>query len=258
MDRLTIVKVGGEIIKTPEIRDSFLKKFSLIVGYKILIHGGGTILSEFARSLNIETQMVDGRRVTTEEILKLAVMTYAGLVNKEIVVRLQALGIDAFGVTGADADLVRSEKRLVKNNIDYGLVGDIKKVNVRLINEFLSKGYVPVFASITHNGKGQLLNTNADSIAGEVAKALTCDYNVRLVYCFDKKGVLYDERDENSIINTLNYIDFQRYKEKKVITGGMLPKLDNAFKSLSAGVKEVIITCASNVNCEEFGTRLGL
>ncbi|GMO33803.1 MAG: acetylglutamate kinase [Candidatus Azobacteroides pseudotrichonymphae] len=258
MERLTIVKVGGEIIRIPEVRDSFLKDFSIIAGYKILVHGGGSMLTELARNLDIETQMIDGRRVTTEKILKLAVMVYAGLINKEIVVGLQALGVDALGFTGADANIICSEKRPIRDSIDYGLVGDIQEINVQLLNEFLNKGHTPIFAPITHNGGGQLLNTNADSIAGELAKVLVYDYNVRLVYCFDKKGVLYDEGDENSFISVLSYADFQRYKENGIIGGGMLPKLDSAFNALSAGVKEVIITCASNIKHTGSGTHLKL
>lgn len=151
MERLTIVKVGGEIIRIPEVRDSFLKDFSIIAGYKILVHGGGSMLTELARNLDIETQMIDGRRVTTEKILKLAVMVYAGLINKEIVVGLQALGVDALGFTGADANIICSEKRPIRDSIDYGLVGDIQEINVQLLNEFLNKGHTPIFAPITQN-----------------------------------------------------------------------------------------------------------
>lgn len=258
MEKLTIVKVGGKSISNFFTRNFFIKNFSMIAGYKMLVHGGGPILAEFAKRLNIKTQMVSGRRITSKEILDLAVMVYAGLINKKIVSELQAYGVNALGFTGTDADVIRSSKRLIKNNIDYGLVGDIQKINIQLVNEFISKNYTLVFAPITHDGKGQLLNTNADSIAGELAKVLVHNYNVQLVYCFDKKGVLYNEEDESTIFSTLKYVDFQRYRKERIIKGGMLPKLENAFKALSEGVKKVIITNISDINHWHSGTCLKL
>ncbi|MDR2520559.1 MAG: acetylglutamate kinase [Bacteroidales bacterium OttesenSCG-928-I14] len=257
MKKLTIIKVGGKIIKDPDVRNHFIKNFSIIVGYKMLIHGGGAVLDEFAKGINVETKVVNGRRITTEKILKLAVMIYAGLINKEIVSKLQSFGINAIGFTGADADIIRSSMRLVRNNVNYGLVGDIQKINVHLLNKLINNGYTIVFAPITHDGKGQLLNTNADSIAGEVSKILVCNYDIRLVYCLDKNGVLVDETDENSIIKELSYVDFQKYKKDGAISRGMLPKLENAFSALFSGVKEVVITCASDINCQK-GTYLKL
>ena len=247
MNLLTIIKVGGKIVEEPESLKKLLKDFSSIAGYKILVHGGGRLATQIAEQLGIENQMVDGRRITDEKTLKVVTMVYAGLVNKNIVAQLQALGVDAVGLTGADMDLIVSVKRPVKE-IDYGMVGDVKEVNAQALTNLLNQNFVPVLASITHDGAGLLLNTNADTIAGEVAKALAFNFNVRLVFCFEKRGVLLDEEDENSVISSINREEFEQYKENGVVKGGMIPKLENAFKAISAGVKEVIITRASDIN----------
>ena len=247
MNLLTIIKVGGKIVEEPESLKKLLKDFSSIAGYKILVHGGGRLATQIAEQLGIENQMVDGRRITDEKTLKVVTMVYAGLVNKNIVAQLQALGVDAVGLTGADMDLIVSVKRPVKE-IDYGMVGDVKEVNAQALTNLLNQNFVPVLASITHDGAGLLLNTNADTIAGEVAKALAFNFNVRLVFCFEKRGVLLDEEDENSVISSINREEFEQYKENGVVKGGMIPKLENAFKAISAGVKEVIITRASDIS----------
>jgi acetylglutamate kinase len=247
MNQLTIVKVGGKIVEDPELLGKLLKDFSFIAGNKILIHGGGRSATQLAERLGIKTQMVDGRRITDEETLKVATMVYAGLVNKNIVALLQSLKVDAIGLTGADMNLILSRKRPVKD-IDYGFVGDIEEVNAPVLLDLLRQNYVPVLSPITHDGNGILLNTNADTIAGETAKALTLEFNVRLIYCFEKKGVLMNENDENSVIPTLDLELFKQYKEEGIIKEGMIPKLENAFEAIATGVKEVIITCPSEIN----------
>jgi len=247
MQQLTIVKVGGKIVENPDLLAAFLKDFILISGYKILVHGGGRSATALAEKLGIETIMAEGRRITDAEMLKVVTMVYAGLVNKNIVAQLQSNRIDAVGLTGADMNLILSEKRPVKD-IDYGYVGDIKKVNALAIIELLKQNYLPVISPLTHDGKGSLLNTNADTIAGEIAKSLAFDYNVRLIYCFEKRGVLLNEDDENSLIPALDFEQYQQYKNEGIIHGGMIPKLDNSFKAIASGVKEVVITQASDLN----------
>ncbi|MDR0427887.1 MAG: acetylglutamate kinase [Dysgonamonadaceae bacterium] len=247
MNQLTIVKIGGKIVENPEALNALLKDFSLIAGYKLLVHGGGRSATDMAEKLGIKSEMIEGRRVTDEETLKIVTMVYGGLVNKNIVALLQALKLDAIGLTGADMNSMLAAKRPA-TDIDYGYVGDIKKVNGSVLSELLHLNYIPVLSPITHDGEGQLLNTNADTIAGEVAKALTFDFNVRLIYCFEKRGVLKDEKDENSIIPCMDKELFSRYKDEGIIQGGMIPKLENAFGAIAAGVKEVIITRASELN----------
>ena len=247
MNQLTIVKVGGKIVEEPESLKALLKDFSLIAGYKLLVHGGGRSATDIAQKLGLESKMVNGRRITDEEMLKVVTMVYGGLVNKNIVAQLQALKLDAIGLTGADLNIMLSEKRPV-TDVDYGYVGDIKEINGPTLSNLIHQNYIPVLAPITHDGKGQLLNTNADTIAGEAAKALTFDFNVRLIYCFEKRGVLMNENDENSVIPTLDKEMFLQYKEDGIIQGGMIPKLENAFQAIAMGVKEVIITQASDIN----------
>jgi acetylglutamate kinase len=245
--QLTILKVGGKIVEGSETLKSLLKEFSLIAGKKILVHGGGRSATDLADKLGVESLMVEGRRITDAETLKIVTMVYAGLINKNIVAGLQALKTDAIGLTGADMNLISSIKRPV-GKIDYGFVADIKEVNVSALIDLLGLGYVPVLAPLTHDGKGTLLNTNADTIASEVARGLAFDFNVRLIYCFEKKGVLMDEKDESSVIPDLDKELYQQYKESGIIKDGMIPKLDNAFQAIAAGVKEVVITSASHIN----------
>lgn len=247
MELLTVVKVGGQIVEEPESLNQLLKDFSLIAGNKILVHGGGRAATRIAEKMGIQSKMVDGRRITDEEMLQVVTMVYGGLVNKNIVAKLQALKVDALGLTGADLNTIFSQKRPSKD-IDYGFVGDVKEVNATVFVELLHQNFVPVVAPLTHDGQGNLLNTNADTIAGETAKSLTYDFHVRLVYCFEKSGVLKNEDDENSVIPFLDKETYEEYKEQGIITGGMIPKLDNAFQALASGVKEVIITKASQIN----------
>jgi len=191
--------------------------------------------------------MVNGRRITDAETLRIVTMVYAGLVNKNIVARLQALGINAVGLTGADMNLIPAEKRPVRE-IDYGFAGDVKSVNIEALTLLLNEGYIPVLSPLTHDGKGNLLNTNADTIAAETAKAIAHTFDVTLIYCFEKKGVLSDENDEESVIPVLTGDMCEQYKDLGIINGGMIPKLENAFQAIAAGVIQVIITKASELN----------
>ena len=226
--------------------------FAAIEGYKGLVHGGGRSATKLAAQLGIESQMVNGRRITDAETLKVVMMVYGGLVNKNIVAGLQARGANALGLTGADMDVIRSVKRPVKD-VDYGFVGDVKQVNAEFLGDLIHKGVVPVMAPLTHDGAGNLLNTNADTIAGETAKALAALFDVTLVFCFEKKGVLRDENDDDSVIPQITPAEFKQYVADGVIQGGMIPKLENSFEALNAGVTEVVITLASAIN-ENNGT----
>ncbi len=245
-ERLTIIKVGGKIVEEDSSLACLLNDFSALPGHKLLVHGGGRSATKIAAGLGIESRMVNGRRITDAETLKVVTMVYGGLVNKNIVAGLQSLGINALGLTGADMDVIRSVKRPVKE-IDYGYVGDVKKVNITILADLISQGVVPVMAPLTHDGKGNLLNTNADTIAGEVAKALAELFEVSLIYCFEKRGVLQDEEDEQSIIPEIDRKTFKKYVADGVIQGGMIPKLENAFEAVDEGVKEVIITAAHSL-----------
>jgi acetylglutamate kinase len=243
LEELTIIKVGGKVVETPDSLTALLAQFSTIGGSKILVHGGGRTATQLAARLGIESRMVNGRRITDKETLDVVTMVYAGLVNKTIVAQLQALDINALGLTGADLNYMRSEKRPV-GDVDYGFVGDVKAVQPGIIASLLQQGVVPVLAPLTHDKQGLLLNTNADTIAGETAKAMAHFFKVTLVYCFEKKGVLLDETDDDSVLPTLNREQFRDYVAKGVIQGGMIPKLENAFEAIDAGVSSVVITKA--------------
>jgi acetylglutamate kinase len=247
MDRLTLVKVGGKIVEEQNSLESLLSDFSKIKGYKILVHGGGRSATKLAEKLGIDSKMVNGRRITDEAMLQVVTMVYGGLVNKNIVAKLQAKDINALGLTGADMNAIISVKRPVKD-IDYGFVGDVRGVNAPVLSDLLKKGIVPVIAPLTHDGKGSMLNTNADTIAGETAKALAPHFDVKLVFCFEKKGVLQDENDDESIISEIDPIKFESLVKENIVSGGMIPKLENAFDAIRDGVKEVIITNASEIN----------
>lgn len=246
MEKLTIIKVGGKIVENDESLQSLLKEFAKIEGFKILVHGGGRSATKMAEELGIESKMVDGRRITDKETLKVVTMVYAGLVNKNIVAKLQALNIDAIGLTGADMNIILSDKRPVKK-IDYGFVGDVKEISAEKLFTLLKHDLVPVLAPLTHDGKGSMLNTNADTIAAETAKALSSSFEVDLVYCFEKAGVLMNENDESSVIQEIDKSKFTQLVKDGVINGGMIPKLENAFESIESGVKNVIITKAENI-----------
>ena len=245
--KLALIKVGGKIVEEPASLQRLLSDFAAIEGPKVLVHGGGRSATKLAATMGIETQMVKGRRITDAEMLKVVTMVYGGLVNKNIVAGLQAQGINAVGLTGADMNVILSDKRPVKD-IDYGFVGDVKQVDGERLTSLLNAGIVPVMAPLTHDGKGHILNTNADTIAGETAKALAPFFDVTLMFCFEKKGVLRDEADDDSVIANINRQQFAELVEQGVIQGGMIPKLENAFQAIDAGVKEVIITAADAID----------
>jgi len=245
-EKLTIIKVGGKIVEEPETLQALLQDFAKIEGHKVLVHGGGRSATQLSSQLGIESQMVNGRRITDAETLKVVTMVYGGLVNKNIVAGLQALDINALGLTGADLNYMRSEKRPVKD-VDYGFVGDVKEVQSNILANLIEMGVVPVLAPLTHDKKGNMLNTNADTIAGESAKALAKHFEVTLMFCFEKKGVLADADNDDSVIPEITRESFAQYVADGVIQGGMIPKLENAFEAIDAGVKEVIITQADRI-----------
>lgn len=246
--------MGGKIVEEEATLNRLLDDFATIEGHKVLVHGGGRSATKIAAQLGIESKMVNGRRITDSETLKVVTMVYGGLVNKNVVAGLQARGVNALGLTGADMNVMRSVKRPVKE-VDYGFVGDVEKVDASLLSDLIYKGVVPVMAPLTHDGKGHMLNTNADTIAGETAKALAALFDVTLVFCFEKKGVLRDENDDDSVIPLITPAEFKQYVADGVIQGGMIPKLENSFAAIDAGVSEVIITLASAISGEE-GTRI--
>ncbi|CCY52717.1 MULTISPECIES: acetylglutamate kinase [Bacteroides] len=253
-EKLTVIKVGGKIVEEEATLNRLLDDFTTIEGHKVLVHGGGRSATKIAAQLGIESKMVNGRRITDSETLKVVTMVYGGLVNKNVVAGLQARGVNALGLTGADMNVMRSVKRPVKE-VDYGFVGDVEKVDASLLSDLIYKGVVPVMAPLTHDGKGHMLNTNADTIAGETAKALATLFDVTLVFCFEKKGVLRDENDDDSVIPLITPAEFKQYVADGIIQGGMIPKLENSFAAIDAGVSEVIITLASAISGEE-GTRI--
>lgn len=240
MEPLYIVKVGGNIIDDAEKLSSFLSAFSSIEGKKILVHGGGKLATKLASSLSIPQQMIDGRRVTDAETLKIVTMVYAGWINKDIVAKLNARGCTSLGISGADAQTILAHKRK-HTDIDYGFVGDIDQVNSKALMALLSQGISIVVAPITQDSGGQLLNTNADTIAQELAKAMSVHFSTSLIYSFEKKGVMKDVSDEGSVIAQMDASMFKQMKEDQTIFAGMIPKLDNAFAAIEAGVSKVII-----------------
>lgn len=244
--QLFVIKIGGNIIDDEEKLASFLEAFAAVKEKRILVHGGGKLATKMAGQLGIEQQMVDGRRITDAETLKIVTMVYAGLINKNIVAQLQAAGCNAIGLTGADGNGILSHKRIVKD-LDYGFAGDVDVVDGEFLHSLLSQEISPVLSPITHDGKGQLLNTNADTIAQETAKALSNLYEVHLVYSFEKAGVLLNAEDESSVIPVIDKNKYADLKEKGLVFAGMIPKLDNAFAALDSGVCKVIIGKAENL-----------
>ena len=247
-ERITIVKVGGAVVEDEQQLSQLLKDFAAIEGRKVLVHGGGRRATKVAAALGIESHMVNGRRITDSDMLEVVTMVYGGLVNKKLVARLQAQGVNALGLTGADMDVIRSHRRPLKDGIDYGFVGDVDQANGTMLSTLIEAGITPVMAPLTHDGKGQMLNTNADTIASETAKALATQYDVTLIYSFEKKGVLKNPDDDDSVIETITHEDFERYKADGTIGGGMIPKIENALAAVDAGVSRVIITLASAID----------
>lgn len=263
--KLTLVKVGGGIVENEASLNSLLDKFAKIEGLKVLVHGGGRSATKVAEQLGIAQTMIGGRRITDAETLKVVTMVYAGLVNKNITAQLQARGINALGLTGADMNVIQSHKRPLKKvkmedgsvqEVDYGFVGDIDQVNADLLSDLIAKGVVPVLSPIGHDTKGTLLNTNADTIAAETAKALAKHFEVTLMFCFEKKGVLRDPEDDDSVIPSITAEEFPQLVEQGVVSGGMLPKLENSFNAIEAGVSKVIITLADAIDEPTAGTHL--
>lgn len=254
MDRLTIIKVGGKVVEDTDSLNALLDQFIKFSGNKILVHGGGKTATDIAAKLGIETEMVDGRRITSKSMLDVVTMVYGGLVNKKIVAGLQARGCNAIGLTGADLNLISARKRPVQE-IDYGFVGDVVDVNSRELRILIGENVVPVVAPLTHDEKGQILNTNADTIAAELASELADYFSVYLFFCFEKKGVLQNPEDDSTIIPELDTALFQQYQQEGIINSGMIPKLDNGFRAKRNGVKEVLITNPENM-ANGRGTRL--
>ena len=246
-ERLTVVKVGGAVVEDESQLTRLLQDFSNISGNKVLVHGGGRKATKTATLLGIESKMVGGRRITDADMLEVVTMVYGGLVNKNLVARLQAHGVNALGLTGADMNVIKSHKRPLRDGIDFGFVGDVDKVDGEMLATLISKGITPVMAPLTHDGQGNMLNTNADTIASETAKALAPYYDVTLVFSFEKKGVLANS-DDDSVIPVITKDDFLRYKADGTISGGMIPKLENALAAIEAGVNSVVITNASDIN----------
>ena len=247
-EKITIVKVGGAVVEDETQLAQLLKDFSAIEGKKVLVHGGGRKATKVAESLGIESKMVNGRRITDAEMLSVVTMVYGGLVNKNLVARLQANGVNALGLTGADMNVIRSHKRPIKNGVDFGFVGDVDTADGKMLSKLIEEGITPVMAPLTHDGQGNILNTNADTIASETAKALAPYYDVTLIFSFEKKGVLRNPDDDDSVIPVITHEDFERYKSDGTISGGMLPKIENALSAIDAGVSRVIITLATAID----------
>jgi len=258
--QLTIIKIGGNVIDNSANLHQFLLDFTALPGDKILVHGGGKIATELGESLGVEAKMVEGRRITDIETLRIVTMVYAGLINKNMVAQLQAKGSNAIGLTGADGNIIKAKKRPVKE-IDYGFVGDLDEhsVSAETLDSLLKAGLVPVLCAITHDGDTQLLNTNADTIASSVAVAMSQLYETRLVYCFEKKGVLKDVNDDGSVVREIKAGEFEALKADGTVQGGMIPKLHNAFEAIKKGVSAVYIGKANELNelaGGTFGTKM--
>jgi acetylglutamate kinase len=248
MEKLFVIKIGGNVIDSEDSLRSFLKDFSAIEGKKILIHGGGKIATKIGEQLGLESKYINGRRITDDATIDLVTMVYGGLVNKKIIAQLQALQCNAIGLTGADGNIIPATKRPVKE-VDFGWVGDIEssKLKVESLRLLLEAGLVPVFAPLTHDGDGHILNTTADTIASTLAVALSSLYDVRLIYCFEKKGVLESVDDDNSVIKLINKQTYQQLLNEQRLFAGILPKIDNAFAAIDAGVKEVLVGDAKDL-----------
>jgi acetylglutamate kinase len=251
-ETITIVKVGGAVVEDELQLSQLLRDFAAIEGRKVLVHGGGRKATKMAERLGLETHMVNGRRITDEAMLEVVTMVYGGLVNKNLVARLQANGINAIGLTGADGDIIRSYKRppmvVDGSPVDFGFVGDVDRADGDMLSSLIEAGITPVIAPLTHDGEGHILNTNADTMASETAKALAEYYDVTLIFSFEKRGVLSNPDDDDSVIPVITRADFDRYKADGTISGGMLPKIENALAAVDAGVKKVIITLATAID----------
>jgi acetylglutamate kinase len=240
-----VIKIGGGVLENEAHRDAFLRQFAAIEGPKVLVHGGGRLATTMADRLGVQTQMIDGRRVTDQETLNIVTMVYGGLVNKQVVAQLQTMGVNAIGLTGVDGGWMKSVKRPIKHGIDYGYVGDVIEVNGAHLRALLDNGLTPVIAPITYSAEGLLLNTNADTVASQTAISLAP--NVQLTFCFEKAGVLSNPDDESSLIARITHESYTQLKAEGIVSGGMIPKIDNAFAAIEHGVQSVRITHASNL-----------
>lgn len=247
MKNITIVKVGGAVVEDEARLEVLLHDFAALEGPKLLVHGGGRRATKVAEALGVESRMVNGRRITGKDMLEVVTMVYGGLINKNIVARLQARGINAVGLTGADMDVIRSDRRPVVDGVDFGFVGDVRRVDADRLKMLIDAGVTPVMAPLTHDGRGSMLNTNADTIASSVATAFVGHYDVTLVYCFEKKGVLSNPDDDDSVIERITRSDYEKYVADGTISGGMMPKIENALNAVDAGVRQVVITSATAI-----------
>ena len=247
MKNITIVKVGGAVVEDEARLEALLDDFAALEGPKMLVHGGGRRATKVAEALGVESRMVNGRRVTGKDMLDVVTMVYGGLINKDIVARLQARGVNAAGLSGADMDVIRSVRRPVTDGVDFGFVGDVRHVGAYRLKMLIDAGITPVLAPLTHDGHGSMLNTTADTIASSAAMALVEYYDVTLVFCFEKKGVLRNPDDDDSVIERITREDYARYVADGTISGGMMPKIENALNAVDAGVKQVVITLATEI-----------
>ena len=249
-EKVTIVKVGGAVVEDEAQLAQLLQHFAAIPGDKVLVHGGGRRATKVASALGIRSKMVNGRRITDAQTLEVVTMVYGGLVNKNLVAKLQAKGINALGLTGADMNAILSHQRPVKDGVDFGFVGDVDRADGKMLSQLIGMGVTPVMAPLTHDGKGHILNTNADTIASETAKALAPYYDVTLVYSFEKPGVLRNPEDDSSVIPLITRTSYQQLVADGVISGGMMPKIENALQAVDAGVTKVVITRADAIDGE--------
>jgi acetylglutamate kinase len=271
MKSLQVIKIGGNVIDNPESLQQFIADFAMLQGPKILVHGGGKIATKLAEDLGIKSKMLEGRRITDVESLKVVTMVYAGLINKNIVAGLQSENCNAIGLSGADGNMIRATRRLPQKvlsggedlgeAVDYGFVGDLDESSIdrKGLYKLLEAGFTPVFSAITHDGKGQLLNTNADTIASAISIAMSVEYETSLIFCFEKAGVLMDVEDESSVIKSIDQHYYNELKLQGIINDGMIPKMDNAFEAINKGLKEVYIGKAEalpTLSNGNFGTRL--
>ena len=245
--QLRIFKIGGKVVEDEKQLSSFLAAFAKLEGIKVLVHGGGKWVSEMSQRLGIEVKLVDGRRITDSDTLEVVKMMLAGVANKNVVSKLQGYGCNAIGLTGADGNTILADKRPLKNGVDYGFVGDVKEVNQEVIQNIINAGLVPVFAAMTHDGLGNLYNTNADTIASSVAVGMAKDFDVELNYCFELNGVLKNFDDANSVISEISHSNYNQLKDDGIINSGMIPKIDNAFDALKSGVKAVRIMNSKHI-----------
>ncbi|MCY7328603.1 MAG: acetylglutamate kinase [Saprospiraceae bacterium] len=257
MTTLLIIKIGGNVLDNPAALHTFLHDFAVLPAPKILVHGGGKIATQIGEKLGLQAQYVQGRRITDDATLELVMMVYGGLINRQLTAQLQALGCNAIGLTGADANILPAMKRPVQE-VNYGWVGDLQsdKIDSKRIQLLLHQGLTPVFAPLTHDGEGHLLNTNADTIAATVAVAMTAAYQVRLLFCFEKKGILENPDDDASVVSELNQVDYRKLQTNAAVSGGILPKLDNAFMAAQNGVDRVVIGHAKDIRANAWGTKI--